>query len=47
MSHHLARGGGAHAVDFTNTHIITLRRQDAHFREITSAFDYNPARCIQ
>lgn len=28
------------AVDFTNTHIVTLRRQHAGFREITSQFDY-------
>lgn len=28
------------AVDFTNTHIVTLRRADARFREITGAFDY-------
>ena len=38
--HDLARGGVVHAVDFTNTHIVTLRRQDTRFREITSAFDY-------
>ena len=38
--HDLARRGGVHAVDFTNTHIVTLRRQDARFREITSQFDY-------
>jgi N-acetylglucosaminyldiphosphoundecaprenol N-acetyl-beta-D-mannosaminyltransferase len=28
------------AVDFTNTHIVTLRRHDAEFRELTSRFDY-------
>jgi N-acetylglucosaminyldiphosphoundecaprenol N-acetyl-beta-D-mannosaminyltransferase len=28
------------AVDFTNTHIVTLRRHDAKFRELTSRFDY-------
>lgn len=39
-AHDLARRGGVHAVDFTNTHIVTLRRQDTHFREITSGFDY-------
>ena len=35
----LARRNGTQAIDFTNTHIVTLRRQDAHFREITSRFD--------
>jgi hypothetical protein len=38
--HELARDGGTHAVDLTNTHIVTLRRQDPHFLEITSEFDY-------
>ena len=38
--HELARGGGTYAVDLTNTHIVTLRRQDAAFREVTSRFDY-------
>jgi N-acetylglucosaminyldiphosphoundecaprenol N-acetyl-beta-D-mannosaminyltransferase len=28
------------AVDFTNTHIVTLRRHDVQFRELTSRFDY-------
>jgi N-acetylglucosaminyldiphosphoundecaprenol N-acetyl-beta-D-mannosaminyltransferase len=36
----LAQRGGTYAVDLTNTHIVTLRRQDALFREITSRFDY-------
>lgn len=36
----LARTGGTHAIDLTNTHIVTLRRHDRHFREITSRFDY-------
>ena len=36
----LARRGGTHAIDFTNTHIVTLRRHDPRFREITSRFDY-------
>jgi len=36
----LARRGGTHAIDLTNTHIVTLRRQDAHFRAITSRFDH-------
>jgi N-acetylglucosaminyldiphosphoundecaprenol N-acetyl-beta-D-mannosaminyltransferase len=34
------RAGGTHALDFTNTHIVTLRRQDPHFREMTSKFDH-------
>jgi N-acetylglucosaminyldiphosphoundecaprenol N-acetyl-beta-D-mannosaminyltransferase len=36
----LARSGGPHAIDFTNTHIVTLRRHDPEFREITSRFDH-------
>lgn len=36
----LARRGGTHAIDLTNTHIVTLRRRDAQFREITSRFDH-------
>ena len=28
------------AVDLTNTQIVTMRRHDPHFREITSRFDY-------
>jgi N-acetylglucosaminyldiphosphoundecaprenol N-acetyl-beta-D-mannosaminyltransferase len=38
--HELARRDGTSAVDLTNTHIVTLRRQDPFFREITSRFDY-------
>ncbi len=38
--HELARADATHAIDLTNTHIVTLRRQDAHFREITSRFDH-------
>lgn len=38
--HDFARGDGTVAIDFTNTHIVTLRRHDAHFREITSRFDH-------
>ena len=38
--HELARRDGVSAIDLTNTHIVTLRRQDAHFREITSRFDH-------
>lgn len=35
-----SREPGAIAVDFTNTHIVTLRRSDLKFRELTSRFDY-------
>jgi N-acetylglucosaminyldiphosphoundecaprenol N-acetyl-beta-D-mannosaminyltransferase len=28
------------AVDFSNTHVVTLRRHDAKFRELTSRFDF-------
>jgi len=35
-----ARQPGVIAVDFTNTHIVTLRRHDAAFQAITSCFDY-------
>lgn len=38
--HELARGDHTQAIDFTNTHIVTLRRHDPRFREITSCFDY-------
>lgn len=37
--HELARRDETYAIDFTNTHILTLRRQDPRFREITSRFD--------
>ncbi len=40
LAHALARRDRTCAIDLTNTHIVTLRRQDAHFREITSRFDY-------
>jgi N-acetylglucosaminyldiphosphoundecaprenol N-acetyl-beta-D-mannosaminyltransferase len=36
----LSRGTEPFAVDFTNTHIVTLRRHDPAFRELTSRFDY-------
>ncbi len=39
-AHDLARRGGTRAIDLTNTHIVTLRRHDAHFRAITSRFDH-------
>lgn len=35
-----SREAGAFAVDFTNTHIVTLRRRDPEFRELTSRMDY-------
>lgn len=35
-----AQEDGPAAVDFTNTHIVTLRRRDARFREQTSRFDF-------
>jgi N-acetylglucosaminyldiphosphoundecaprenol N-acetyl-beta-D-mannosaminyltransferase len=38
--HWRARQPGVVAVDFTNTHIVTLRRHDPAFREITACFDY-------
>lgn len=38
--HELAQSGGTYAIDFTNTHILTLRRQDPEFRRVTDAFDY-------
>ncbi len=39
-AHNLAQSDVTTAIDLTNTHIVTLRRQDPHFREITSRFDY-------
>jgi N-acetylglucosaminyldiphosphoundecaprenol N-acetyl-beta-D-mannosaminyltransferase len=36
----LSREAHALAVDLTNTHIVTMRRHDRHFREITSRFDF-------
>ncbi len=38
--HELARRDGTCAIDFSNTHIVTLRRADAAFRRMTSRFDY-------
>lgn len=35
-----SRQAGSFAVDFTNTHIVTMRRYDPGFRELTSQFDY-------
>lgn len=34
------RQPGTFAVDFTNTHIVTLRRRERDFRELTSCVDY-------
>ena len=36
----LAKTERTWAIDFTNTHIVTLRRQDEQFHEVTSCFDY-------
>jgi N-acetylglucosaminyldiphosphoundecaprenol N-acetyl-beta-D-mannosaminyltransferase len=36
----LSRQPQPFAVDFTNTHIVTLRRRDPKFRAVTSRFDY-------
>jgi N-acetylglucosaminyldiphosphoundecaprenol N-acetyl-beta-D-mannosaminyltransferase len=35
-----SRKAGPFAVDFTNTHIVTLRRREAAFRELTGRFDW-------
>src|SRR5690349_9012053 len=36
----LALSQRAAAVDFTNTQIVTMRRHESAFREITSCFDF-------
>ena len=36
----LSQHDRTYAVDLTNTQIVTMRRHDPHFREITSQFDY-------
>jgi N-acetylglucosaminyldiphosphoundecaprenol N-acetyl-beta-D-mannosaminyltransferase len=36
----MTRRGRPTAVDFSNTHIVSLRRHDREFRELTSCFDY-------
>ncbi len=36
----LTNAAGTSVVDFTNTQIVTLRRQDAHFRALTRDVDY-------
>ncbi len=38
--HQRARQPGAVALEFTNTHIVTLRRHDPDFRELTSGYDF-------
>jgi N-acetylglucosaminyldiphosphoundecaprenol N-acetyl-beta-D-mannosaminyltransferase len=38
--HDFERSDGLRAVDLTNTHVVTLRRHDPHFRQITDAVDY-------
>jgi N-acetylglucosaminyldiphosphoundecaprenol N-acetyl-beta-D-mannosaminyltransferase len=35
-----ARAGGTVAVDFSNTHVVTLRRHEAEFREMTREIDF-------
>src|SRR5215471_11913399 len=35
-----SRDAQAFSVDFTNTHIVTLRRGDRQFRELTGTVDY-------
>lgn len=36
----LSREARPTALDFTNTHIVTMRRHDPEFRELTGCFDY-------
>ncbi|HMP81488.1 MAG TPA: glycosyltransferase, partial [Verrucomicrobiota bacterium] len=36
----LSREPRPFAVDFTNTQIVTMRRHDPRFRELTGRFDY-------
>jgi N-acetylglucosaminyldiphosphoundecaprenol N-acetyl-beta-D-mannosaminyltransferase len=38
--HQLARRPGCVTMEFTNTHIVTLRRHDRAFRELTSLYDH-------
>src|SRR5947207_11108033 len=38
--HARCRSPQSFAVDFTNTHIVTMRRREPDFRELTSRFDY-------
>ncbi len=37
--HDRAKAPGVHAIDFTNTHIVAMRRSQPDFRELTSCFD--------
>ena len=36
----LVSRGGTWAVDLSNTHIVTMRRHDPHFRNLTSGIDF-------
>jgi N-acetylglucosaminyldiphosphoundecaprenol N-acetyl-beta-D-mannosaminyltransferase len=36
----LARDGGVHAAEFTNTQIVTMRRHDVAYRQLTECYDY-------
>jgi N-acetylglucosaminyldiphosphoundecaprenol N-acetyl-beta-D-mannosaminyltransferase len=36
----LARSPKSFAVEFANTHVVTMRRYEPQFREITSSVDY-------
>lgn len=38
--HALVRNGGTWAIDLTNTQIVTMRRHEPQFRELTSRFDF-------
>src|SRR6266404_7699523 len=38
--HDLVRRGGTWAVDLSNTQVVTMRRHDSGFRQITSKFDF-------
>ena len=40
FSQRLVQKPGTWAVDLTNTQVVTMRRHDPDFREITSAFDF-------
>src|SRR4051812_26113886 len=37
-----ARGPACVALDFANTQIVTMRRHEPEFRELTSQYDYFP-----
>lgn len=38
--HDLAKKGGTWAINFTNTQIVTMRRHDSAFRELTADIDF-------